>query len=382
MKLNSLEIICIDYLIANIKTVDFSKLENNSVLKDKILHRLLTIRDPTEALLGYIERLISRDTRSLDLSNLPLAFSNSKFRFLDQCKSLQTLTLTRSPSLTSQKVLSFVSLVGGNLKRLVLSQCLKINDSVFHYISYYCPQLEVLEMEDCISINGGIFQRATSTLPSVVVSETPSPSLMMKRMDNLLSLNLNGCRSIPSRNIYNLTSAFPNLKGFSFNKTFLSDEDSQLLIETLPPSIESLDLSYNPISRLALHQIALQNNRRFKLKSLCLGYCRCITAVDLTNLLLSLHNTLEHLSIPGCFQIDSSIFENLVTPQQQQQTKNNNNNVYLSKSSDIALRTLDISFCTQFTNQKLSKFKSIGCKDQVEILRHNNNLSFQHCIYK
>ncbi|KAM9953938.1 hypothetical protein ACTFIR_009045 [Dictyostelium discoideum] len=243
-------------------------------------------------------------------------------------------------------------------------------------------------------------------------------------MLNLIELNLSGCKSINPKNLYCLKTAFPSLKMFSFAKNFLSDEDGSVLVQTLPSSLISLDLSFNPIGRLTLLSLvpdSKTNWTSFQLKSLSLGYCRCINAFDLSAVLAGLYKSLEYLSIPGCFQIDksfldqillspSTILSNIASATTSLSNNNNsldNSNNLLNgisnqslpttnsvittnattttttsnsnkrKSVDIvALKTLDISYCSQFLSSSTLTKLNQNCK-QMKILRYNT-IGFNH----
>ncbi|EGC28536.1 hypothetical protein DICPUDRAFT_93312 [Dictyostelium purpureum] len=198
----------------------------------------------------------------------------------------------------------------------------------------------------------------------------------MNKMPSLVELNLSGCKSILSRNLYCLKTAFQNLKIFSLAKVFLSDDDGALLVQTLPSTLISLDLSFNPIAKSTIRAL-LPNSKNFTsfhLKSLSLGYCRCIDWMDLAYVVTGLYKHLEYLSIPGCFQLDQSFLDILLSSP----FFSSSSTLYNSNRKSIgivALKTLDISFCSQFlSSSTLSKINQ-NCKFQI---LKNNIKGFNH----
>jgi len=395
-KINTLELHCIDYILCNIEKIkdidEWLKSSNYSVsLKHKILDRLLKINEPQFSFPTHIPpnpsaRLIEKvfcyeTTSQLDLSNVPfwMVKNVEQFRFLANAKNVRSLSLTKFPSLTSDLVYQYLELVGENLLVLDLSRCPLLNDSVIHYISHLCPNLQHLILEDCTGIFGSIFQRCINentrytlikAASSGAAATTPAPhTWLMKRMPNLLEINLSGCKSITARNLYSLKTCFPCLRVFSFGKTFLSDEEGVNLVQTLPATLISLDLSFNPIGSNTLKALVpgTKNWTTFNLRSLSLGYCRCINAVDLSMVIIGLANSLEYLSIPGCFQLDKGLFDNLMM---------------LNRNDRMALKTLDISYCSQFTTHTFNHLQNLlACKDQFNILRYNSQGFTHHHIW-
>ncbi|KAN0022043.1 hypothetical protein ACTFIU_004199 [Dictyostelium citrinum] len=492
-KIPNLETYCLDYVLSKLDLFNIEQYTND--IKEKLLQRMLslyqnkfTIKNipQPQPTIQRVEQLINFETTShLDLSSINMnkyIISNSNnnnnnnnkhfnnnnlinsFSFLSKCKKLTNLTISGQSTITSDKLLPILEMVGNSLQRLDISKCPRLNDTIIHYISFYCPNLEYLNLEDCIGISGAVFQRASTydiknknniiklnnnntnnnnnsnnistnnsqnnlnhlNNNSTTINTTITP-VFMNKMLNLIELNLSGCKSINPKNLYCLKTAFPSLKMFSFAKNFLSDEDGSVLVQTLPSSLISLDLSFNPIGRLTLLSLvpnSKTNWTSFQLKSLSLGYCRCINAFDLSAVLAGLYKSLEYLSIPGCFQIDKSFLDqillspstilsniasattslaninsNMDSISPNNTNNNNNSNSQLSgisnqalpttnsiltttnsnkrKSIDVvALKTLDISYCSQFLSSSTLTKLNQNCK-QMKILRYNT-VGFNH----
>eukprot|EP01133_Synstelium_polycarpum_P008973 gene8973-10524_t len=340
--LSTTEIYCIDKMLLNSVPSDYARMD--PTIRERVLKRLLSPNapkfsyksTPPPASPKMISSLVDDTTTVLDLTAVPsfvwfsyCSLHQFPFAFLGQaCPSLTSLTVTSASNFGAAQLEPFLATVGHSLLHLDVSRCIRINDSALNAISVYCPQLETLNIVDCIGVAGSVFQRA---MP-----------------------HLSGCKSIPARNLYGLATAFPSLRHLSLAKTFLGDEEGATLVQTLPASLQSLDLSFNPIGRLTATSI-LPNAKSlvsFRLRSLNLGYCRCITTQDVKNILMGLSHTLEVFAIPGCYQIDSALLELLSTPNIASQ-----------------LRTLDISFCNQFTTSSLRRL----CRDNINILQFNHN---------
>ncbi|KAF2071984.1 hypothetical protein CYY_006697 [Polysphondylium violaceum] len=393
-KINTLELHCIDYILCNIEKIkdmdEWLKSSNYSIsLKHKILKRLLNIHDPPFSFPTHIPpnpsaRLIEKvfcyeSTSELDLSNVPFWMIKNvdQFRFLSNARNIRSFSLSKFPSLTSDLVYQYLELIGEQLLVLDLSRCPLLNDSVIHYVSHLCPNLQHLILEDCSGIFGSIFQRSitinnndTLIKATNIASLTSAPhTWLMKKMSNLLELNISGCKSITPRNLFTLKTCFPCLRVFSFGKTFLSDEEGVNLVQALPATLVSLDLSFNPIGTNTLKALvpSTKNWTTFNLKSLSLGYCRVITALDLSYVIIGLSSSLEYLSIPGCFQLDKGLFDNLMM---------------LNRNDRMALKTLDISYCSQFTTHTFNHLQNLlACKDQFNILRYNSQGFTHHHIW-
>ncbi|EAL60759.1 hypothetical protein DDB_G0293384, partial [Dictyostelium discoideum AX4] len=288
-KIPNLETYCLDYVLSKLDLFNIEQQYTNDI-KEKLLQRMLslyqnkfTIKNipQPQPTIQRVEQLINFETTShLDLSSINmnkyiLGNNNNNnnninnnnnnlinsFSFLSKCKKLTNLTMSGQSTITSDKLLPILEMVGHSLQRLDLSKCPRLNDTIIHYISFYCPNLEYLNLEDCIGISGAVFQRASTydiknknniiiklttnsnnnnnnnynnnnndnnnnnnnnispnnsqnnlnNLTSTSTSTIITP-VFMNKMLNLIELNLSGCKSINPKNLYCLKTAFPSLK--------------------------------------------------------------------------------------------------------------------------------------------------------------------------
>ncbi|GAM21140.1 hypothetical protein SAMD00019534_043150, partial [Acytostelium subglobosum LB1] len=330
--MNSLEILCIDKILLNSIPEQLESFDDT--LKGRILERLLCPNTPKFSYRGslppapsprWLSALVNKSTTHLDLSTVPTLFwsqfnmtGNFPFQFLERCTQLTSLKIN-AQNFTVGQLVPFLRVIGARLKHLDLSRCIRLNDSSLHFISYYCRQLQTLKLQDCIGIGGAVFQRSMATAMALMPTSrssdgTPAPhpnSFAMMRMSNLVELDLTGCKSIAIRNMCNFSFVFPSLQEFSFAKAFLSDEDGSMLVQTLPASLLSLDLSFNPVGKNTISALvpdSRKNLTTYQLRSLNLDYCRCVSTIDIQTLFSKVQTTLETLSITGCLQIERQNF--------------------------------------------------------------------------
>jgi len=363
--------LCISFLVHNLDSIENVN-DIDSEVKSLMMNMMTRDKQKNFTLIQML-KLFHKDISHFDMTGMRVPKDAPFHQFLPLAHLLH-LRICNNNELTDftmENILQYCP----DLEELVLNGSPpRVTDVTLENIVRYCEKLKVLSIVGCIGISGKVFESNKTTITSFF-SSTPKkppnskPPVIMK-MPCLLNLDISGCKSINLQALSPARQIFPNLQTLSLSKIFLTDEDAAAFLKTMPPSLNTLDVSFSQVSTRTF-DVLCNTPMSAQIQNLCLKACRCIVTSSFVNsqsslftdLFLRLPN-LRNLDISQCYQLGEYDFLPLTAVEPPTKVAN-------------GLVSLDISNCLKLTRESVFHLSKLGCSITLKELNLNGNQNIQ-----